>query len=211
MGERYKDNLKLKEGWLCLDFANTVEWRAREHPDEGFKGYSDVVTWAKKVRLLTEKEAQQLLQKAEAQLSEATAALERAVTLREAVYRILSAVAQRASPAEADLTFLNSVLSEALARLRVIPQANKFVWQWTHRENTLDWILWPVAQSAANLLTSKELRRVGVCAFEGCGWLFFDTSRNQSRRWCSMRACGNVAKARRHYEKIREKNLTDAS
>ncbi|MCL4825828.1 MAG: CGNR zinc finger domain-containing protein [Caldilinea sp.] len=34
-----------------------------------------------------------------------------------------------------------------------------------------------------------------------CGWLFFDASRNRSRRWCSMEDCGNRAKARLHYKR----------
>jgi predicted RNA-binding Zn ribbon-like protein len=42
---------------------------------------------------------------------------------------------------------------------------------------------------------------VGECEGEGCSWLFLDTSRNRSRRWCSMEDCGNRAKARRHYER----------
>jgi predicted RNA-binding Zn ribbon-like protein len=40
-----------------------------------------------------------------------------------------------------------------------------------------------------------------VRACGGCGWLFLDTSKNHSRRWCSMDACGNQAKARRHYRR----------
>jgi predicted RNA-binding Zn ribbon-like protein len=65
-------------------------------------------------------------------------------------------------------------------------------------------MLWPVVRDAADLLTSKELNRVGRCADERCGWLFVDTSRNRSRRWCSMESCGNRAKARRHYRKSRD-------
>jgi predicted RNA-binding Zn ribbon-like protein len=42
---------------------------------------------------------------------------------------------------------------------------------------------------------------VRVCAAEDCGWLFLDTSKNHTRRWCSMKSCGNRAKARRHYNK----------
>ena len=38
----------------------------------------------------------------------------------------------------------------------------------------------------------------------GCGWLFLDTSRNQSRRWCSMKSCGNRAKVRRHRSRLTE-------
>ena len=42
--------------------------------------------------------------------------------------------------------------------------------------------------------------RVRMCeAPDGCGWLFYDETRNGTRRWCSMKDCGNRAKARRHY------------
>ena len=68
-------------------------------------------------------------------------------------------------------------------------------------EISLDKMIWAVARSAADLLTSADLKRVGVCAGEGCGWLFFDTSKNNSRRWCAMEDCGNRAKARRHYQR----------
>jgi predicted RNA-binding Zn ribbon-like protein len=44
--------------------------------------------------------------------------------------------------------------------------------------------------------------RVRMCeAPDGCGWLFYDETRNGTRRWCSMKDCGNRAKARRHYAK----------
>jgi predicted RNA-binding Zn ribbon-like protein len=66
----------------------------------------------------------------------------------------------------------------------------------------LDEMLRPVARSAADWLVSADVDRVRLCADDrGCGYLFVDTSRNRSRRWCSMESCGNRAKARRHYER----------
>ena len=57
--------------------------------------------------------------------------------------------------------------------------------------------LWPVALSAARLLAGADL---GPAArrCEGCGRLFLDGSRNHSRRWCDMQACGNRVKVRRY-------------
>ena len=46
--------------------------------------------------------------------------------------------------------------------------------------------------------------KVRRCANPECGWLFLDDSRAGKRRWCSMLACGNRAKARRHYHRSRE-------
>ncbi len=39
--------------------------------------------------------------------------------------------------------------------------------------------------------------RLKVCARDTCRWAFYDASRNQVRRWCSMAGCGNYVKMRR--------------
>jgi predicted RNA-binding Zn ribbon-like protein len=65
-------------------------------------------------------------------------------------------------------------------------------------------MLWPVALSAADLLAGEQGTPVKLCGMwetTGCSWLFVDESRNGSRRWCSMKDCGNRAKARRHYRR----------
>ncbi len=69
-----------------------------------------------------------------------------------------------------------------------------------------DCLLWPAAHSAARLLTDEKLRSsVRQCADDrGCGVFFLDRTRNHSRRWCSMKSCGNRAKAQRHYQRQRE-------
>ena len=60
-------------------------------------------------------------------------------------------------------------------------------------------LLAPVLWSAADLLVGSQLARVRQCANPACGWLFLDNSKSGNRRWCSMSACGNRAKAHRHY------------
>jgi predicted RNA-binding Zn ribbon-like protein len=49
-------------------------------------------------------------------------------------------------------------------------------------------------------MSPDRLRR---CDDDGCGWLFLDTTRNHSRRWCSSGDCGNRDRARRHYARNR--------
>jgi len=67
----------------------------------------------------------------------------------------------------------------------------RFAWEQT------PWIFFldPIIKSAANILVSSHLKRVKQCAGDACGWLFMDKSRNNSRLWCSMKDCGNRAKA----------------
>ncbi|WP_141577035.1 CGNR zinc finger domain-containing protein [Actinomadura sp. WMMA1423] len=46
-----------------------------------------------------------------------------------------------------------------------------------------------------------EWSRVRRCPAHDCAWVFWDSSKNASRRWCSMRVCGNRAKARAYTER----------
>ncbi|MFI1537775.1 CGNR zinc finger domain-containing protein [Streptomyces anandii] len=61
---------------------------------------------------------------------------------------------------------------------------------------------WLAARDYLELLTTAP-DRIRACAHESCVLHFFDTSRNGTRRWCSMAACGNRAKASRHYARSR--------
>jgi predicted RNA-binding Zn ribbon-like protein len=61
-----------------------------------------------------------------------------------------------------------------------------------------------IALDAATLLGSPaERARLRICASDACATRFFDRSPAGKRRWCSMRTCGNEAKARRHRERAR--------
>jgi predicted RNA-binding Zn ribbon-like protein len=202
-GERHAENPKLVGGRLCLDFANTVDWRTREQPEEWITSYADLVAWSQHAGIVTEPEAHHLRDLAAHRPADGSAVLAQAITLREAIYRIFATLADGRPPEGADVTVLNEALAKALSRLRILPTADGFAWRWAIGEDALDRMLWPVARSAAELLTEGELTRVRTCPGEGCGWLFYDSSKNRSRRWCSMDDCGNRAKARRHYRRQR--------
>ena len=193
--------LEIRGGRLCLDFANTVHRRPTDSPVERLTSYADLVAWSRQAGVLTDVLARRLLEDAAHQPARAAAVLERAITLRETVYSICVAIAGRRSPEAADLAILNSALGEVLARLRIVSTADGLRWEWHNDEGALDRMLWPVIRSAADLFASSELALVRKCAAQRCGWLFMDTTKNRSRRWCDMRGCGNRAKARRHYER----------
>ena len=199
---------KLLGGHLSLDFANTADWHASDQPEERLTSYAEFVSWGQQAGVLTEKQAKRLMRQAANRPEEAMAVLKRAISLREAIYEIFAAVVHEQSPQATDLATLNSALSEALPRSQIAPTETGFGWQWAGEEDALDRPLWSIARSAADLLTSNELQRVGQCADDrGCGWLFLDTSRNHTRRWCDIKDCGNRAKAHRHYERKRRSAL----
>ena len=196
---------------LCLDFANTLHCHASAEAQETLHAYADLLDWAVRHRAASAAEAQELARRAAsgARGAEARAVLGRAIALREAIYRIFVARIGRAMPAAPDVQRLNDELQRALPHYGIAFGAQGGVWALGERagadEPALDQPLWPIAQSAVELLLSGPLAdRVGQCADPGgCGWLFLDLSRNRSRRWCSIADCGNRAKQRRLQERLR--------
>jgi len=58
-----------------------------------------------------------------------------------------------------------------------------------------------IALSAARFLAGEELDRLKLCDNRGCRWMFYDDTKNRSRRWCGP--CGNVDKVRRFRQRQR--------
>jgi predicted RNA-binding Zn ribbon-like protein len=197
-------DLKLLGTWLCLDFANTSDWRGREVPEEKLNSYRDLLVWSERAGIIDGPEALRLEALAQARGAEAGEALGEAVRFREALYRLFAAIAEGRKPAKGDLSLLNHWLSEGAASKRIAAAGEGYRWEFDPAPGSLQWLLHPVAHSAAELLLSPALGRLKKCGDAECGWLFIDRSKNRSRRWCDMRDCGNRAKARRHYQRARQ-------
>jgi predicted RNA-binding Zn ribbon-like protein len=152
--------------------------------------------------VITPRAAKLLLAEASHQPASAAATLARAKELREALYRVFSAVAAGEPPPVPELARLNEELKKALSRQRLALEQGHVMWTFDSAPTDLDAMLWPVARSAGEFLTGDAgMARLRECAGDTCGWLFVDTSKNRSRRWCDMADCGNRAKARRHYHR----------
>lgn len=197
-----ESELNLESGRLCLEFANTADWHARAEPVETLHEYGDLIAWAERVGLVSRDEARALAREAGRDPQQADHVLAWGIELREAIYRVLVAASRGETPEPVDVEILNNGVARASARAHLMPDGESYTWVWSGEGTELESLLWPVVRSTAAVLTSSDLLRVGQCADDrGCGWLFFDTSRNRSRRWCDMRGCGNRAKARRHYSR----------
>jgi predicted RNA-binding Zn ribbon-like protein len=192
----------LTGGNLSLNLANTVSRRDDpERRKEHLENYADVVAFALQSGILTPKQARELRSYAKQHEGEARQSFRKLIALREALFRAFSAIAQEKLAGPADLGLLSNCAVEALQH-RSLERANGgYRWEWRSEGSPLDRILWAAAQSAADLLTSEQLKIVRYCAAPDCEWLFLDHSRNRSRRWCDMTSCGNREKARRHYQR----------
>jgi predicted RNA-binding Zn ribbon-like protein len=203
--ESSRGPFELSGGALCLDFANT--WADRQRPESDYlRDYAALLAFATQTRTLAPCAAEELARRAAADPAAVEGAMQAAGELRDALYRLFAGCAAggEAATAAADLRVLNRALADALPHLQVGRRPDGFEWEWRDGEGSLLAPLRPIARSAAELLTAGELVRVRECGGASCSWLFLDTSRNRSRRWCSMESCGNRAKARRHYHRRRD-------
>ena len=198
---------------VCLDFIDTVSGRLpnprsgrRDYIDrietERLADFGDLLSWARGADLLSKAELAELESEAGKAPASATRVLNRARLLREAMYRVFKAAIEEWSPEASDLDVLNRELATVRSQERLVRSGERFAWSWSGSQAAgLDRVLYPILRSAAELLTGDDLDRVAQCGGEDCHWLFLDTSRNRSRRWCDMAECGNRAKVRRFRER----------
>ena len=206
MNRTHRYLFELVGGRICLDFVNTMSGMRVTNPTERLAGYADLLSWAEQAGLLPVGEARRLQREAEQHPRRAAEALAEAVRLREALHAALAAALRGRRPEQQDLEALSGWISSALAQRKLQPARSGFALRWEERPDDLLAFLRPVAASAAELLASPDLRQVRLCAeseVDRCGWLFLDETKNRSRRFCTTGDCGNRAKQRRHWQRLK--------
>jgi predicted RNA-binding Zn ribbon-like protein len=129
--------------------------------------------------------------------------LERARELREAIDACMSAILIGEAPPPAAVAVIDGFLEHAVAppALAVGADGAPVLGRRAPGDPARS-ALAAIALDAAQMLGRPEERgRMRVCASDTCSARFYDRSPAGRRRWCSMRTCGNEAKARRHRER----------
>jgi predicted RNA-binding Zn ribbon-like protein len=188
-------------GSLCLDLANTWGNRSDAGSDR-LLAYGDLLVWARGAGVVGEREHAELDKMAHREATRSFSVFRSAVELRDVVYRLCSATASGEKPRDRDVAALNAAL-QTVPKQRLCCSGECCEWEWPAGKSDLRQVLWPVIQSAADLVTSPDVSRIRECGAPDCNWLFLDRSRGGRRRWCDMSTCGNRAKARRYYERHR--------
>lgn len=186
---------------LCLDFANSVE-APLEEPEEFLTDFAALARWGQHVGLLDDAQMAAAVHAENAQPDVAARLYAGALVLRASIQHVFLAIAEDREVGEDDLATVQQAYFQGLQQCQLVLRDGHARWTWTGGGDlrAVEYVLWRVAQSAVDLLAEGDLTRVKTCV---CGWLFFDTSRNGSRRWCSMEGCGTQAKMRRFTAKRR--------
>lgn len=198
-------------GHPVLDFINSLDHRFRQDgPVELLTSYADLLRFSEQTHLLDPGRARSLANSVD---SDAGArALRSARELREAMAAIFYGKLDANSPPAEAIHTLEWYLHSAERRKKLRweqsgkngKQRSGLRWDWDRFEIDEHLPVWMLADAAVQLLVSPETSRVRACNAETCRWLFLDTSKNHTRRWCNMKVCGNRMKARRFHARRAE-------
>lgn len=179
----YGGTYKLIGGAPSLDFANLVSYRGTDREHDWLHPPDNVGRWADAAGVA----------------AAPAGGPEELRAFRELLARTFLAIADGEIPTEDDVDTLGAVAAAAGQRRRLRFPEGADVAVWVSADTSLEQEL---ALDAVAILTAPEtLRRVSACA--DCRWVFIDTTRNRSRRWCDPADCGNRARQRRHYHRMR--------
>ena len=165
-------------GALSLDFAHTG---VRNGPPnwEQFHSPADLTAWLHERFDRLDEEA------TERDLSDA-------LGLRASIYSLARAAVDEWMPSADDVDIVN-----LFAAMPDIPPALPGGHRQAGRSGVRTaQVLSAIARDAVELLSEQGEGRIRECAADNCQLVFYDESRTNNRRWCSMQRCGNRAKVR---------------
>ncbi len=171
----------------ALDFVNTSFAGGDLLSD--FAAY---IEWLHAAALLTTGEARDAAKLAGT--AEARSAFRALTELRAAIRRAVGAVSKERLPAKADLRTINAHLVEPPVHREIVSSGGKLTSTNRLTSTKPERLLYFVAAATQELLTQKDVTAIRQCAGDACTHLFYDASKNRSRRWCSMAGCGNREK-----------------
>jgi len=168
-------SFKFVSGRRCLDFVGTLKYRTSAR-EELLTVPQQLSTWAVESGLV------------DAAIEISDAELAAAVSLREAIYRIVVARLEGTPLAAADIDLLNEHALQP--QLTPLLHANGSV----SRAGTVSLLLATLAADLLDLLAGSDAEKIKECSDPGCTRLYLDASRAKNRHWCGMGTCGNRAK-----------------
>ncbi|HET9678996.1 MAG TPA: ABATE domain-containing protein [Gammaproteobacteria bacterium] len=181
-------------GHPALDFINTVHaWHGEEPGEDHLIDFAHLLRWNQLADLVGPRGSQAL---DSGSLAEQEAAVAAARTLRQHLHKLFQAVVANTALPQASLDYLNAVIRDTVRWRKIAAQGARVGCSWNFTGAPPAAIIGPVAWKAVDLLEFGPVERIKQCPSDNCAWLFLDTSKNRSRTWCSMKACGNSAKVR---------------
>jgi predicted RNA-binding Zn ribbon-like protein len=190
-------------GQACLDFLNTRPV-VKGETIELLPNFEEFVRWLVRAGLLDPRAAAENIRRW-GDGPEGARVAERARVFRESLRHTVDGIVKGRGVSTEGLAAINSVLAENDGTLRVERQGAGFRTRFASRPMQPIALLGSIAEAAAELLSSRDLRLVRRCGNPDCVLFFYDSTRNHRRQWCAMAGCGNLMKVRAFRRRHRKK------
>jgi len=171
---------------LALDFVNSVMF---DITDES------LLAWAIAVGLIKTENAGKLL---EAWRNEDLSGI---AEFRDKLRATVDSLSETGEIGQTNINLINGVLKQGGRFVELSKSADGFTKRLDIDLTDAKKILVPIAESFVDLLCYGNLEYLRKCENPQCILYFYDTTKNHRRRWCSMAACGNRAKASKFYRR----------
>jgi predicted RNA-binding Zn ribbon-like protein len=185
----------------CLDLVNTEPMVGGERVDL-LKTFPDLVTWLRAAGILAPAEARAALRRWTGTV-QAASTLADVKALRSALRSMAERMASGKAAGDDAIAAINRVLARRPAYLQVVRDGSAFVTRVQPLASSARHLIVPVAESAAWLLEHGDPSLVRQCEGDECVLVFYDTTKNKRRRWCSMDLCGSRSKSAAYYRRTR--------
>ncbi len=192
--------------YLCLDFINT-QIAESGRPVDLLKSFGDLVFWCVQARVLETTQQQELFRQWRGR-RDADQTFARAIEFRAALRQMAERIVAGKTPAQVTIARINELLQHQVGHAKLRRAKGGFEKHFHADFKEPIHLLWPVAESACDLLTYGDPSLIKKCENAVCVLLFYDTTKNHSRRWCSMSVCGNRMKVAAHYRRLRTSAAT---
>lgn len=187
-------NIRFDGNNLCLDFINTIHNRYVEEPSDYIINKITWLEWLQRKELL---KTGSLLN--DSHLFD----LQQIRQLRELLYRLFYGIINDKALFKKDISEFNRYLLKLRKATKFSIENGIPTEEICVNKKDLNSYLLLIVKQAHQLFFFKEINHIKEC--RKCGWLFLDTSKSNKRKWCNMKTCGNEAKAKRHYQRIKDK------
>jgi predicted RNA-binding Zn ribbon-like protein len=184
----------------CLDFLNTEMYEGDQRI-ELLEDFADIVDWLKVSGLIDSKTANEIL-------------IDKKVN-KQKVLRDIRGFRSNIKKMIKEISLGKPSGYPGIKAINQILKTNKVYTQVHNHNGNFELMTIPtspnhdplvlIAETVVDLLTQKDLSLIKNCSDPLCTLLFYDESKNHTRRWCSMNRCGNRAKAAIHYKKVKKK------
>ena len=197
----WRDGFLFVGNQLALDFVNTRPIMNGQ-PVELLSDWEALLRWFRAAGLVSKKDMKALGRQWEKQL-EAGACLEKLRVFRESLRATVLRLEAGAEPASKTITELNRLLRAHPLLSEVRRTERGLAKQRFFEPRRPEDLFAPIVDAAAEMLVNLHPGRLRRC--ESCILHFYDTSKNGTRRWCSMQICGNRSKVAAYAERKRRR------